>query len=82
MLGLPSKPVEIDFSNDIVLKMVNMQGIYGRRLYSTWYTVASYLRSGRIDLSKLITHRFKLGEYQKAFDLMKSGQSGKIVMTP
>jgi len=82
MLGLPSMPVEIDFSNDIVLKMINMQGIYGRRLYSTWYTAASYLRSGRIDLAKLITHRFKLDEYQKAFDLMKSGQSGKIVMTP
>jgi threonine 3-dehydrogenase len=82
MLGLPSKPVEIDFTNDIVMKMLNMQGIYGRRMYSTWYTVASYLRSGRIDLAKLITHRFKLAEYQKAFELMKSGQSGKIVMTP
>jgi threonine 3-dehydrogenase len=82
MLGLPAKPVEVDFANDIVLKAINLQGIYGRRIFSTWYTVASFLRSGRIDLSKLITHRFRLSDYQRAFELMKSGQSGKIVMTP
>jgi threonine 3-dehydrogenase len=82
MLGLPAKPVEIDIANDIVAKMIEMHGVYGRRLYETWYTVASYLRSGKVDLSKLVTHRFKLSEYQKAFELMESGQSGKIVMTP
>ncbi|MGA1974605.1 MAG: L-threonine 3-dehydrogenase [Conexivisphaerales archaeon] len=82
LLGLPSKPVEIDFSNDIVPKMVSLNGVYGRRMFETWYTVASYLRSGKIDLGKLITHRLKMSEYQKAFELMKSGQSGKVVMTP
>ncbi|HVP22727.1 MAG TPA: L-threonine 3-dehydrogenase [Conexivisphaerales archaeon] len=82
LLGLPSKPVEIDVSNDIVLKMVELHGIYGRRIFGTWYTVASYLRSGKVDLARLITHRYRMSEYQEAFNLMKSGQSGKIVMTP
>ncbi len=82
MLGLPSQPVELDFANDIVGKMVDMHGIYGRRIFESWYLVASYLRSGKIDLSKLITHRMKLSDYHKAFEIMKSGQSGKVVLTP
>lgn len=82
LLGLPDRPIEIDFTNDIVLKDVDVHGIYGRLMYSNWYTVASYLRSGKIDLSKLVTHRFRMDEFKEAFELMKSGQSGKIVMTP
>jgi len=82
ILGLPDGPVEMDVTNDVVMKGITIHGIYGRRMFSTWYTVASYLRSGKVDLSKLITHRLRMYDYRKAFELMKSGQSGKIVMTP
>ncbi|MDG6939697.1 MAG: L-threonine 3-dehydrogenase [Nitrososphaerota archaeon] len=82
LLGLTDGPVPIDVTSDIVLKNVTIHGIFGRKMFSTWYTASSYVRSGRIDLSRLITHRFALAEFERAFELMKTGNSGKIVMRP
>ncbi|MEM0075657.1 MAG: L-threonine 3-dehydrogenase [Conexivisphaerales archaeon] len=82
LLGLPDKEVSIDISSDVVQKYITIKGIFGRRMFSTWYTTAAYLRSGRIDLSKLITHHFRLEQFEEAFQLMKTGKSGKIVMLP
>jgi threonine 3-dehydrogenase len=82
LFGLPSKPVEFDVANWIVFKDANVRGVFGRRLWSTWYKTAEVLKAGDVDLTKLITHRFALEEFAKAFALMKSGRSGKIVMYP
>mgnify|MGYP001828720268 FL=1 len=59
-----------------------MYGIVGRRLWATWYEARGLMRSGIIDLEPIITHRFALDDYAKAFDLMDSGDCGKIVMFP
>jgi threonine 3-dehydrogenase len=81
-LGLQDSPVTVDLSGEVITKGVTLRGIFGRRMFSTWMTVSSYLKSGKIDLGRLITHRFPLREFREAFDLMKSGQSGKVVMHP
>lgn len=82
LLGIYDSPVALDLSNDVITKNIQVRGIFGRRMFSDWFTVSSYMRSGKIDLSKLITHRFSIDEYQKAFEVMKSGLSGKVVMKP
>jgi threonine 3-dehydrogenase len=80
--GLPSKRVEIDVANWIVFKDARVQGVFGRRIWSTWYQTAEVLKDGVVDLSKVITHRFDLEEFSKAFALMKTGRCGKIILYP
>jgi threonine 3-dehydrogenase len=82
LFGLPSKTIQMDVANWIVFKDARVRGIFGRRLFSTWYQTAEVLRNGMVDLSKIITHRFDLEEFSKAFALMKSGRCGKIIMHP
>lgn len=82
MLGIPGKPVELDVSNDIVMRGVTVQGITGRRMMDTWYQVANLLNSRQIDLDPMITHRMPLSEYETAMELMLSGNCGKIVLLP
>lgn len=82
LFGLPSKKIEIDVENWIVFKDAHVRGIFGRRIWNTWYKTAEVLKAKEVDLSKIITHRFKLEEFSKAFALMKSGQCGKIIMYP
>jgi len=82
LFGLPSKRVEMDVANWIVFKDAKVRGVFGRRIFSTWYQTAAVLKAGMVDLSKVITHRFELEEFSKAFALMKSGRCGKIIMYP
>lgn len=82
LLGLPQKPFEFDLANLVIMKGVTVHGIAGRKLWETWYTMRGLLRAGAVDLAPLITHRFKLEEFEKAFATMASGDSGKVVMTP
>ncbi|GGE24747.1 L-threonine 3-dehydrogenase [Marinithermofilum abyssi] len=82
MLGLPTKPVELDISNEIVFKGIQVHGIVGRRMYETWEQTAGFLNSGQVDLKPMITHRFSLEEFEKGFELMMSGKSGKVVLYP
>jgi len=77
-LGLPSKPLTIDYSK-IILKALTIKGVYGRRMFETWYKMLAMLESG-LDVSGLITHRYRLDDYQQAFDAMVSGQSGKVII--
>lgn len=79
ILSLPTRPIPIDITNQIVFKGVTVKGITGRKMYETWQQVASFLESGKVDLSPLITHRLQLEEYEYGFELMKSGKCGKIV---
>jgi len=78
MLGIPEKEMSIDW-NTVVFNMLTIKGIYGREMYETWYKMTVMLQSGlRID--PVITHRFHYTEYQKGFEQMMSGQSGKVIL--
>jgi threonine 3-dehydrogenase len=82
ILSLPVKPVEIDITNDIVFKGITVQGITGRRMFSTWQQVSSLLNSGQVDVKPMITHHFPLEEFEKGFELMIQGKCGKVVLQP
>lgn len=78
MLGIPAKPIAIDW-NLVIFKGLIIKGIYGREMFETWYKMASLLQSG-LDLTPILTHQFAIDDYQQAFELMASGQSGKVVL--
>ena len=78
LLGLFGKEAQLDMDK-IILKGLTLQGIYGRRMYETWYKMSALVQSG-LDLSPLITHRFHYTEFQQAFDIMLTGNSGKIIL--
>ena len=82
LLGLPSRPLEFDLANLVIMKGVTVLGIAGRKLWETWYEMRGLIRGGAVDLSPLVTHHFKLAEFEKAFAVMASGESGKVVLTP
>ncbi len=78
LLGIPAEPMVIDW-NKVVFNMLTIKGIYGREMYETWYKMTVMLESG-LDIRPVITHRFHYTEFQKGFDAMLSGQSGKVVL--
>ncbi len=82
LLGLAPSGIPFDINNHVVLKGATVHGIVGRELWATWYRMRGLLSSGLIDLTRVITHRFALDDYEKALRVMQSGQSGKVVMFP
>jgi threonine 3-dehydrogenase len=80
MLGLPSKPLEIDLANDIIFKGATVLGINGRLMFETWYQCESFLLSGKIKLDKIVTHQIPLDDFERGFKLMQSGDAIKVVM--
>jgi threonine 3-dehydrogenase len=78
MLGIPSANMTIDWSQ-VIFKGLTIKGIYGREMFETWYKMASLIQSG-LDLSPIITHHYSIDDFQKGFDKMKSGQSGKVIL--
>jgi threonine 3-dehydrogenase len=78
MLGIPDKEMTIDWTT-VVFNMLTIKGIYGREMYETWYKMTVMLQSG-LDISPVITHRFHYRDFQKGFDAMLSGQSGKVIL--
>ena len=78
MLGIPSGEMAIDW-NKVVFNMLTIKGIYGREMYETWYQMTVMLQSG-LDIRPVITHRFHYTEFEKAFEIMMSGQSGKVIL--
>lgn len=81
LLGIPSKPVSIDLATALVFKGATVFGINGRKMFETWYQGQALLESG-LDLTPLITHRLPLERIGEGFELMKSGQCGKIIIYP
>jgi len=79
MLGIPGGEMSIDW-NTVIFNMLTIRGIYGREMYETWYKMTVMLQSG-LDISPVITHRFGFTEFEKGFEVMQSGQSGKVVLT-
>ena len=78
MLGIPSEEMAIDWST-VIFNMLTIKGIYGREMYETWYKMTVMLQSG-LDISPVITHRFHYTEFEKGFEAMVSGNSGKVVL--
>ncbi len=80
MLGIPSKNIEIDLTNDVVFKGITIYGVTGRIMFDTWHQVKGLIK--RLDLDKIVTHTFKLEDVEQAMEIMKSGNSGKIALIP
>jgi threonine 3-dehydrogenase len=78
MLGIPPSDMGVDW-NQVIFKGLVIKGIYGREMYETWYKMISMLQSG-LDITPILTHEFKVDEFQKGFDIMGSGQSGKVIL--
>lgn len=82
LLGLASGPFEFDLNNNVIFKSATVHGVVGRRLWDTWDLAYHYVETGKVNLEPMVTHRFKLSEFDEAFETFGSGQSGKVMMTP
>lgn len=80
LLGLPSGEVPIDLSNDVIFKGLSIYGVVGRRMYETWHKMQSFLSSGLLDPTPVITHTFKLHEINEALEAIRSGDAGKVIL--
>lgn len=78
LLAILPKDATIDW-NKVVFKGLFLKGIYGREMYRTWFKMSALLQSG-LDIEPVVTHRFKVDDYQEAFEIMASGNSGKIIL--
>ena len=78
ILGIPPGDMAIDW-NDVIFKGLILKGVYGREMFETWYKMSSMLQSG-LNMDPIITHHFDIDEFQPAFELMESGQSGKVIL--
>jgi threonine 3-dehydrogenase len=78
MLGIPDKEMAIDW-NTVIFHMLTIKGIYGREMYETWYKMNVMLESG-LDIKPVITHHFPYREFLKGFEVMMTGNSGRVVL--
>jgi threonine 3-dehydrogenase len=78
MLGIPSGEISINW-REVIFNMLTIKGIYGREMYETWYKMTVLLQSG-LDILPVITHRFSYRDYEEGFRVMRSGQSGKVIL--
>jgi threonine 3-dehydrogenase len=78
LLGIPTKEIAIDWSQ-VIFKGLVLKGIYGREMFETWYKMTAMLQSG-LDVSAAVTHRFPAAEFTQAFEVMRTGMSGKVVL--
>lgn len=78
LLGIYAKPPTIDWDK-VIFNMLTLKGIYGREMFETWYKMTVMIQSG-LDISPVITHEFHYTDFQKGFDIMRSGEAGKVVL--
>lgn len=81
VFGIPKQDIAINLG-PIINKELTIESVFGRRIWETWYQTSALLVSGKIDLRKIITHRFKLADFEEAMQVMKSGKCGKILLQP
>jgi len=82
LLGIPSRPFELDFARDIIFKGATVQGINGRKMFETWFQMEALLATGKLNLEPVITHRLKLSEFAEAMKLLQSGEAIKVILKP
>jgi len=80
--GIPKEEITIDWGKYMINKELSIESVFGRMIWDTWKDTTKLLVSGKVDLRKIITHRFKLSEFEEAMKIMKSGECGKILLTP
>jgi threonine 3-dehydrogenase len=78
VLGIPAGPMTLDV-NDVIFKGLEVQGIYGRRIFETWYKMAAMLQSG-LDIGSIVTHRLPADRFEEAFDIVAGGDCGKVIL--
>jgi threonine 3-dehydrogenase len=78
LLGIPAGEVSLDL-NPVIFDMLTLKGIYGREMYESWYQMTVLVESG-LDITPVITHRFSYRDYEEAFAVARSGQSGKVLL--
>ncbi len=78
LLGIPPEEAPMDW-NTIIFKGLTMKGIYGRRMFETWYLMTTMLQTG-LDVAPVITHEFPIEDYEEAFAVMRTGQCGKVIL--
>jgi len=82
LLGLPTEPVALDFTDQVIFKEARLFGVTGRELFRTWQQTTTLLATGMVDVSPVITHRFPLARFEEAFEVAASGRSGKVILLP
>ncbi len=82
LLGIPSKPIEMNFAEDIIFKGATIMGINGRRMFQTWYQMQALLKAGKLDLHPVITDRIAMSDFAKGMERLKTGQASKILLYP
>jgi threonine 3-dehydrogenase len=78
ILGIPPGEIAIDWSH-VIFKGLVLKGVYGREMFETWYKMTAMLQSG-LDISPVVTHRFPIADFKQGFEIMRTGQSGKVVL--
>jgi threonine 3-dehydrogenase len=78
VLGIPTAEIALEF-DPIIFNQLTLKGIYGREMYNTWYQMTVMLQSG-LDIRPVITHRFSHRDFEEAFAIARSGQSGKVIL--
>jgi threonine 3-dehydrogenase len=81
LFGIPNAPVPLDLANEVIFKGVRIHGITGRRLFDTWYRLGGLFQAG-LDIKPILTHTFPLEQFERGFELIHSGQCGKVVLVP
>lgn len=82
LIGLPSKPLEIDLGSQVVFKEATIVGIHGRRMFETWTVMSNLLDKGLLNIDPVITHVLKLEEFEEGFDISIKGIGGKVILVP
>jgi len=82
LLGLPADELQLNLTQDVIFKNIKIIGITGRKMFSTWNIVSNLLKSERINVSPVITHKFPLQDFKKGMKLMGEGNCGKIILKP
>ena len=78
LLGIPDVPFDVDWKT-VIFDQLTLKGVYGRQMYETWYMMTVMLQSG-LDISPVITHRFPAERFQEAFDAIRTGETGKVLL--
>ena len=83
LLGLPRRPLTVNFNRDVIFKGLTLRGIIGRKTFDTWFRMLGLIQSGLLDtLKKIVTHQFPLEDFQKGFDVKLKGEGLKVVFKP
>jgi threonine 3-dehydrogenase len=80
LLGLPKDAVSVNLSNDVIFKGLTVYGVVGRKIFETWHQMRSFLSSGQLDPTPVVTHQFPLSDINRALDAIRSGEAGKVIL--